>query len=132
MEFAFEPNLKPLLYSLYSSPRPGRVLGRMLGRVPLNMAFLSHLNPIPSFPAHTGPYKVGTQDIEIPISELSSPAPSPEPTIPTVSFRIFYPCDTNSAHSQKSIHWLPNPQGGYFHGYAKFLGSSPRLASFLS
>ena len=49
-------------------------------------SFLSYLNPIPSFPAYTGPYNVGTVDVELPVSELHSPAPSPDPLISTVSF----------------------------------------------
>lgn len=117
----------------YSRPILARLV--VLDRVPGSvMAFLSHLNPLPAFPSHTGPHQVGTQDVEIPVSELHSPASSPESTIPTVSFRIFYPSEPNSPKefTKKAVHWLPSPQGGYFQGYAKFLGSSPRLATFLS
>ncbi len=116
---------------------------------------LSHLNPIPGFPGFTGPYDVGTVDLEIPISELSSPseaqAPTPEIAPPlanaseeqrdtlspppnfditTISFRIFYPCEPTK--SSKSPYWLPTPQTEYLKAYARFLGASPRLATLSS
>ncbi|KAK0509010.1 hypothetical protein JMJ35_008381 [Cladonia borealis] len=116
---------------------------------------LSHLNPIPGFPAYTGPYQVGTINLEIPISDLSSPseaqAPTPEIAPPlanaseeqrailspppnfditTISFRIFYPCEPTK--SSKSPYWLPSPQTAYLHAYARFLGASPRLATLTS
>ena len=116
---------------------------------------LSHLNPIPGFPAYTGPYQVGTVDVEIPITELSSPSearpptpeiapplanataeqrntlsPPPDFDITTISFRIFYPCEPTK--SSKSPYWLPAPQTAYLQGYARFLGASPRLATLTS
>ncbi|CAF9941676.1 MAG: hypothetical protein ALECFALPRED_009260 [Alectoria fallacina] len=90
---------------------------------------LSRLNPVPSFPAYTGPYKVGTQEIEIPISDLPTSCPPPDADITTVSFRIFYPCEPTQP---KSVYWLPSPQREYFRAYARFLSAGPRLASFLS
>ena len=95
------------------------------------VSFLSHLSPIPSFPAYTGPYKVGTQDVEIPVSELSSPSSAPDPNISTVSFRLFYPC-LNPDKTPRSVYWLPSPQTQHFRAYARFLSASPRLAAFLS
>ena len=116
---------------------------------------ISHLNPIPGFPGFTGPYEVGTVDLEIPISELSSPseaqAPTPEIAPPlanaseeqrdtlspppdfditTISFRMFYPCEPTK--SSKSPYWLPTPQTEYLKAYARFLGASPRLATLSS
>ncbi|KAG7141307.1 hypothetical protein HYQ46_007852 [Verticillium longisporum] len=41
-------------------------------------AYLSQLNPVPTFPDYTGPYKVGTVDVEIPVSELESPSHAAE------------------------------------------------------
>ena len=91
-------------------------------------SLLSRLNPVPSFPAYTGPYKVGTQEVEIPISDLSTGSPPPDANITTVSFRIFYPCEPTKP---QSVYWLPNPQAEYFRAYFRFLSAGPRLASFL-
>ncbi|KAL6713809.1 hypothetical protein ACLMJK_008301 [Lecanora helva] len=93
-------------------------------------SFFSHLSPIPSFPAYTGPYKVGTQDFEIPVAELPSPTSAPDPSISTVSFRIFYPCEPEK--HKKPVYWLPAPQSQYFRAYARFLNASHKLATFLS
>lgn len=92
-------------------------------------SLLSHLNPVPSFPAYTGPYTVGTQEVEIPISDLPKSNLPPDAAITTVSFRIFYPCEPTKP---KPAYWLPSPQGEYFRAYARFLSAGPRLASFLS
>lgn len=95
-------------------------------------SFISRFNPIPSFPAYTGPYSVGTLDVEVPTAQLPSPSSSdpPDPSISTVSFRIFYPCE-RPAKAPKPVYWLSEPQQEYFKGYAKFLGASPRLAEFI-
>ncbi|KAI9871785.1 MAG: hypothetical protein M1830_002455 [Pleopsidium flavum] len=92
---------------------------------------LSHLNPIPKFPPYTGPYKVGTLDIEIPITSLPSPSPAPDPSISTVQFRIFYPCETPQK-SPKTTYWIPEPQREYLGAYARFLGASPTFSEFFS
>lgn len=95
-------------------------------------SYLSKLNPIPGFPEYTGPYKVGTVDVEIPISELESPSPTPEGAehIHTVLFRVYYPAtpDTNG----KRITWLPAPQRLHVSAYTQFLGIGPMVASVLS
>lgn len=93
-------------------------------------SFLSHLNPIPGFPSYTGPYKVGSTDVEIPTTELPSPSPAPESSISTVSFRIFYPSEPPVKHP-KPVHWLPDPQQEYLGAYVRFLGASHRLSTFL-
>ncbi|KAI0490567.1 phospholipase A2 [Xylaria cf. heliscus] len=95
-------------------------------------ALLSKLNPVPRFPEFTGPYKVGTVDVEVPISDLESPAPTPDnaTNIETVQFRIFYPCDPNA--SGKRITWLPAPQRDYLSAYIKFLGVGAFLAEAAS
>ncbi|KAL8842574.1 MAG: hypothetical protein Q9176_002531 [Flavoplaca citrina] len=94
------------------------------------MSFLSHLNPAPCFPSYTGPYKVGTADVEIPAAELPTPSPTPDPTLSTVSFRIFYPCETPTK-TAKPVYWLPDPQQEYLGAYVRFLGASRRVSSFL-
>ncbi|KAG4429897.1 hypothetical protein IFR05_014617 [Cadophora sp. M221] len=93
-------------------------------------SYLSRLSPVPGFPEYTGPYKVGTIDVEIPISELESPSPAPEEHISTVQYRIFYPCEPES--KGKSVNWIPNPQQGYVSAYTRFLGAGSVLAEVVS
>ncbi|KAI1340874.1 phospholipase A2 [Xylariaceae sp. FL0016] len=95
-------------------------------------SFLSHLNPIPRFPGYSGPYKVGTIDVEIPISELDSPAPAPDDTseIETIQFRVFYPCQPDA--KGKRISWLPAPQREHLSAYMQFLGVGPLVANAAS
>ncbi|KAI0443888.1 phospholipase A2 [Xylaria telfairii] len=97
------------------------------------VSLLSKLNPVPRFPDFTGPYKVGTIDVEIPVCELESPAPTPDNAadILTVQFRIFYPCDPNAV-AGKRITWLPAPQRDYLSAYIKFLGVGAFLAGAAS
>ncbi|KAL8994926.1 MAG: hypothetical protein Q9169_005227 [Polycauliona sp. 2 TL-2023] len=94
------------------------------------MSFLSRLNPTPSFPSYSGPYQVGSTDVEIPASELPSPSPTPDPALSTVSFRIFYPCEA-PPKPPHPVYWLPDPQQGYLGAYVRFLGASHRLSAFL-
>lgn len=95
-------------------------------------SYFSKLSPIPAFPEYTGPYKVGTVDVEIPVSELSAPSarPSGAEDIHTVQFRMFYPAVPASA--EKRISWLPTPQRQHLVAYTKFLGIGSMLAEFLS
>ncbi|KAM0328690.1 hypothetical protein ACHAQA_005103 [Verticillium albo-atrum] len=95
-------------------------------------AYLSQLNPVPAFPDYTGPYKVGTVDVEIPVTELESPSPAPENAadIYTVSCRIFYPATPDS--DGKPISWLPAPQRHHVSAYTQFVGIKPMLADFVS
>ncbi|KAJ9134332.1 Phospholipase A2 [Pleurostoma richardsiae] len=94
--------------------------------------YLSKLNPIPALPEYSGPHKVGTVDIEIPVSELNSPGPAPDSAadIYTVQFRIFYPARPDS--TGKRITWLPAPQRNHVSAYTKFLGFGPVVAEALS
>lgn len=95
-------------------------------------AYLSKFNPVPAFPEYTGPFKVGTIDVEIPVADLPSPAPRPENAsdIPTVLFRVFYPAVPES--NEKLISWLPAPQRHYVSAYTKFMGVGHTLAELLS
>ena len=95
------------------------------------VSYLRRLNPIPGFPDYTGPYKVGTIDVELPVSQLDSPSPAPEGSIDTVQFRIFYPCQVES-NTSEPITWLPNPQREHVSAYARFLGAGSRAAEAIS
>ena len=95
-----------------------------------SLSFVSGLNPTPSFPTYSGPYPVGTLDVEVPTSEVLSPSPAPDPTITTISFRVFYPCNPPK-EGPKSVYWLPDPQRQYIKAYAQFLGASSSLSGFV-
>lgn len=93
-------------------------------------SFFSRLNPVPSFPDYTGPYKVGTLDVEIFTAQVASPWPIPDSSISTVSFRVFYPCEQPSKLPQP-VYWLPEPQREYFKAYLRFLGASSTLSRLI-
>ncbi|KAI0471785.1 phospholipase A2 [Xylariaceae sp. FL0804] len=95
-------------------------------------SLLAQFSPIPRLPEYPGPYRVGTVDVEIPVSELESPAPAPDGAadIPTILFRIFYPCEPDT--TAKRIPWLPTPQREHMSAYMQFLGASPVLANTAS
>ncbi|KAI2474471.1 platelet-activating factor acetylhydrolase [Pyrenophora tritici-repentis] len=50
--------------------------------------------------------------------------------LPTVAFRIFYPCKQDS--NEKAVKWIPNSQREYVSAYARFLGASNAFAGVLS
>ncbi|KAL7625325.1 hypothetical protein AAE478_004541 [Parahypoxylon ruwenzoriense] len=95
-------------------------------------SLLSRLNPVPGFAEYTGPYKVGTVDVEIPVSELDSPAPAPDNAadIETIQFRIFYPALPDA--QGKGITWLPAPQRDHLSAYIQFLGIGALVAQAVS
>ncbi|TQV95636.1 platelet-activating factor acetylhydrolase precursor [Cordyceps javanica] len=97
-------------------------------------AYLAKLNPVPAFPEYTGPYKVGTMDVEIPVTDLPSPSPAPANAaaagIETVQYRVFYPAVPESA--EKRISWLPAPQRNHVSAYTQFVGINQMLAGVLS
>ncbi|KIW31119.1 uncharacterized protein PV07_02797 [Cladophialophora immunda] len=92
---------------------------------------IPQLSPVPALPKPFGPHKVGTTEWEIPVSEIPSPSPTPEPKITTIKFRLFYPT-TPKAKSKTSVPWLPTPQREWNQAYATFLGASPRVSSLIS
>ncbi|KAF2638434.1 hypothetical protein P280DRAFT_471525 [Massarina eburnea CBS 473.64] len=96
------------------------------------MGWLNRINPTPSFPAYTGPYKVGSVDVELPTPQLESPGPSASPctNLPTVAFRIFYPARHES--TQRGVKWLPSPQREFVGAYARFLGAGNAFSQFFS
>ncbi|KAJ3477002.1 hypothetical protein NLG97_g8956 [Lecanicillium saksenae] len=95
-------------------------------------AYLAKLNPVPAFPEYTGPYKVGTMDVEIPVCDLqsASPAPANAADIETVQYRVFYPAAPESV--EKRITWLPAPQRNHVSAYTQFVGINQTLAGMLS
>ncbi len=95
-------------------------------------AYLAKLNPVPAFPEYTGPYKVGTMDVEIPVGDLPSPSPAPANAadIETVQYRVFYPAV--AASTEKPISWLPAPQRNHVSAYTQFVGINQMLAGMLS
>lgn len=96
------------------------------------MTWLTRLNPTPSFPSYTGPYKVGSIDVEIPTSQLETPGPSDSPctNLSTVAFRIFYPAREES--TQKGVKWIPGPQREVISAYARFLGAGNAFSQIFS
>ncbi|KUI61176.1 Putative phospholipase A2 [Cytospora mali] len=94
--------------------------------------YLSKVNPVPTLPEYTGPYKVGTADIEIPVSDIHAPSSAPPnaASITTVQFRIFYPAQPDS--KGKRISWLPAPQRSHISAYTKFLGFGSFASELLS
>ncbi|KAM7198048.1 phospholipase A2 [Naviculisporaceae sp. PSN 640] len=95
-------------------------------------SWFTQLNPVPSFPAYTGPYKVGTIDVELPSAVFNSTSPAPEGAddIHTVLFRVYYPATSDSDSSP--ITWLPAPQRLHLNFYSQFLGLRPWTANLFS
>jgi platelet-activating factor acetylhydrolase len=94
-------------------------------------SYLKSLSPVPGFPEYTGPYRVGSTDVEIPVAELEAPNPAPDDSITTVQFRIFYPCGKDSK-TTKRVSWLPSPQREHVSAYTRFMGASSKLADVIS
>ncbi|POS72567.1 platelet-activating factor acetylhydrolase [Diaporthe helianthi] len=94
--------------------------------------YLNKVNPVPTLPEYTGPYKVGTADVEIPVADLHPPSAAPPDAadILTVQFRIFYPAQPDS--KGKRITWLPAPQRSHVTAYTKFLGFGAFASELLS
>ncbi|EAQ90545.1 hypothetical protein CHGG_02480 [Chaetomium globosum CBS 148.51] len=94
-------------------------------------SFVSSLSPVPAFPEYQGPYKVGTVDVEIPVSELESPSSVPDGSshIHTILFRIFYPAVPES--QGKRVSWLPAPQRLHIAAYAHHTHGLLSESSFL-
>ncbi|KAI9744044.1 MAG: hypothetical protein M1835_002813, partial [Candelina submexicana] len=95
-------------------------------------SYFSHLNPVPAFPAYRGPYKVGSIELEVPTSDLKSPAPAPDPSISTVHFRLFYPCESTLKQHERPVRWIPHPQRETLGAYARFLGANSIFAELIS
>ena len=93
--------------------------------------YLPQLSLVPGFPDYTGPYKVGTIDVETPVADLPSLTESPDPNITTLQFRIFYPCESPS-QPPKPVRWLPSPQRAVLGAFVRFLGVGSYSATAFS
>ncbi|KAL1302211.1 hypothetical protein AAFC00_002639 [Neodothiora populina] len=94
------------------------------------MSLFSRLNPTPAFPEYTGPYRVGTIDVEIPAADIPSPSPLPDSAPSTIAFRVFYPCEQTP--TTRPVRWIPSPQRPTITAFAKFLGAGSTFASIFS
>lgn len=88
-----------------------------------------------SLPAYSGPYSVGTMEIELPVREPRTFSGIKREKVhalrmDTVLFSVFYPCDTSkfakTGNKPSRATWLPRPRTQTSRGYAKFL-SIPHL-----
>lgn len=98
---------------------------------------ISHLNPTPQFPPHTGSHCVGSSDIEFAASSLPESVEPPAIRPDTIAFRLFYPCSPSVRQkSSKDLHdkiyWIQDPQHSTVSAYARFLGATPAIANLLS
>ena len=88
------------------------------------------LYPLPYLPSFSGPYKVGSSEVEVPISELLDAVQTGD-AIETIKFRIFYPTVAN-AKPTSSVYWLPEPQKQLTEAYASFMGATSGWTSFMA
>ena len=91
---------------------------------------MSFLNPTPSIPKFRGPYKVGSTEYEIPISEIDQTSKPPSSKITTIKFRLFYPTDAKP--SRETITWVPPPQKQWIDAFSNFLGASLGWSSVIN
>lgn len=115
---------------------PPRVLASLITRpisqLRLLPSMFSYLNPLPSLPQYTGPYKVAVTDYEIPVSEISSTSTTaPDLQISTIKFRIYYPTPSTEV-AKEPVYWLPDPQKQWNEAFASFLGAPAKWSSFVS
>ena len=75
----------------------------------------------PVLPKYSGPYQVGSIDVEIPLTE-SRKFDLIETNVESILVRLFYPTNSNAVTKKiKSPTWLPQPSMEYAKGYANFL-----------
>ena len=128
--------IRPFRIAHQFTPSMSSWLPRLTRNLP-NFSNISHLNPTPQFPPHTGPHCVGSSDIELAASSLPE---SVEPSAlrpDTIAFRLFYPCSPSVRHKSSKapndkIYWIQDPQHSTVSAYARFLGATPAIANLLS
>ncbi|KAK6076174.1 platelet-activating factor acetylhydrolase [Seiridium cupressi] len=83
-----------------------------------------------ALPAYSGPYSVGTMEIELPVREPKTFSNFKREGVhalrmDTVLFSVYYPCDITSfaktGRQPSRATWLPRPRVPTRRGYAKFL-----------
>lgn len=84
-----------------------------------------------SLAAYTGPYAVGTVDVEIPTSNLPIVCREPKRSVPTISCKLFYPAEKPSKQT-RPVRWLPQPQISVLAAYARFLGRGQYTANLVA
>jgi platelet-activating factor acetylhydrolase len=77
-------------------------------------------NIFPLLPKYTGPYQVGSLELEVPL-EGTKEWPITETVSETILVRLFYPTDDDDGVRRSSPTWLPQPSREYARGYADFL-----------
>lgn len=97
------------------------------------LSSLSTMGLLPYFPAYSGPYSVGSIDIEVASADLV-PHNQASSRIPeTVACRVFYPAEQPEKKSHaRPVYWIQDPQKDIVSAYGRFLGVSPRLATAFS
>jgi len=73
----------------------------------------------PALPKYSGPYEVGSIDLEVPLEETKE-FPVTETKSETILVRLFYPASTDGVRKSTPT-WLPQPTREYAKGYASFL-----------
>ncbi|KAK3669585.1 hypothetical protein LTR78_010523 [Recurvomyces mirabilis] len=77
-------------------------------------------------PAYTGPYKVGTIDIEAPVEKRNisearfANGGKPAFELETVLFSLYYPANKDARSHRPHHHWISRPVGLHAEGYARF------------
>ncbi len=96
-------------------------------------SYLTRLNPVPAFPEYTGPYKVGTVDVEIPTlrARVAQPEPRQRRRHPHRPVPHLLPGGPPTLAAGGSA-GLPAPQRNHVSAYTKFLGLGPILAEVVS
>ena len=88
--------------------------------------------PLPGFPSYPGPHAVGTVDVELLVSQLNAAGcEAPPGSVPTVAFRIFYPCERPLKRT-RPVRWIPTPQMNIFSAYTRLLGLGPAASGLFS
>lgn len=91
-----------------------------------------------SLPSYSGPYDVGTVDIEVPAANprkfsnvVHKETGDPAFELETVMFSVFYPAEKGIKGKRERHTWIPESGKLYAEGYARFAGISNWLTNKL-